>query len=260
MASALGILGSMMQGGGEGVRENARRSIKAQEDLAKEQREDEKYSSRVAEQRSYEDGRYAQQRADKLDDAEAQRKHDIELSKLRNKSSEKSSKSNTLLVNRIKSFESQGSKYLTSIDKIETDSLMSPEQKLAAAAPLYARLDELVENNPGMSEFSPLYGSFHSSAKSFLSQFETPEPVNNSNTQTVSNVDSGFVIPIKRDEGATSNVSPSLNQGESEYLQRSPQFIQRAGGVLNRMRANPAESKPTADLDTLRQSGAVRPF
>lgn len=267
MASALGILGSMMQGGGEGVRENAHRSIADKEKQADEQRADDRLKARTADERTYNEGVYDKTRADKLTDDEAQRKHDIELANIRAKASRSSSRSNTLLTNRVKAFETAGTKYLEAIDKISGDSMMTPEQKVSATAPLYARLDELVENNQDMGELSPLYGSFFSSAKSFLSQFDKPEdqeasvPPAASNTQNQS-----FVIPVKRTSSDTTDVAPSntnqatVSKTESEYLQRSPQFIQQVGGLLERIKAKPGQSNRTVDLETLRQSGNVRPF
>jgi len=244
MASALGILGSMMQGGGEGVRENARRSIENKEKQAQEQRETDTYNARLSEQRDYEEGEYARKRSNQLEDDEAKRKHDIELAKIRNKGNKSSLRSNTLLTNRVKSFELAGNKYLEAIDEISSDPMMTPEQKVAATAPMFARLDELVENNPEMGELSPLYGSFYSSAKSFVRQFENPNPTADP-TATASNVDTGFVIPVKRNDSSTAGTTSSE---------------QPAGGLLHRMKMNPGQSDRTTDLEVLRQSGNVRPF
>ncbi|MGR5294732.1 hypothetical protein ACPV5U_08500 [Vibrio mediterranei] len=217
---SLGVLGGMLKGGGSGIRENARRNLDEKERKRQEQLEDDKYNARIASEREDRDKHYAQVREDAISDREAKEAHDLKLAKLRNKNASQNSKSNTLLANRIKSFEAQGAKYLEGIDKINGDSLMTPEQKLAASAPLFARLDELVENNPGMGELSPLYGSFYSSAKNFISQFEQPTP-ETSPSQTASRSNSEFVIPIKRDSGNAAlteglTASEIVNRANSE--------------------------------------------
>ncbi|MFM2589470.1 hypothetical protein [Vibrio sp. TBV020] len=248
---AVGILGGMLRGGGQGVRENARQSIEDQERLRQEQAEDEKYQTRLADERADRDAHYAKVRADKEADLEAGREHDLALAKLRNQSNKSGNRSNTLLANRVKSFENQGAKYLESIDKISTDSMMTPEQKLSAAAPLYARLDELVENNPDMVELSPLFSSFHSSAKGFLTQFEQPTPEPEPD-QTATNMTDDFVIPVKNDSSTVSNRSTA----ETEYLERSGPL----SGILKSMRLKPSTGQQTADMEQLQLSGNVRPF
>ncbi len=248
-----GILGGMIRGSGQGVRENARQSIEDKERLRQEKVEDEKYQTRLADERTDRDAHYSKVRADQQSDLEAGREHDLELAKLRNQASKNSSRSNTLLANRVKSFESQGAKYLESIDKISVDSMMTPEQKLAAAAPLYARLDELVENNPDMVELSPLFSSFHSSAKGFLSQFEQPIPPD-SQTETVATDD--FVIPVKKTNDTASNSVSNRSSAEAQYLERSGPIR----GILKSMKVSPSTGQKTADMEQLRLSGNVRPF
>lgn len=246
-----GILGGMLRGSGQGVRENARQSIEDKERLRQEQLEEERYQARLADERADRDAHYAKVRADQQSDLEAGREHDLKLAELRNQTSKNSSRSNTLLANRVKSFESQGAKYLESIDKISVDSMMTPEQKLAAAAPFYARLDELVENNPDMVELSPLFSSFHSSAKGFISQFEQPEP-EPSPEQTAGNSAEEFVIPVKK----TSDTASNRSSAESQYLERSGPI----GGILKSMKVSPSTGQKTADMEQLRTSGNVRPF
>lgn len=250
-----GVLASMLRGAGNGTRENARKSIEEEERKQRELREDERYNERLAGERADRDAHYAKVRADQKEDLDASRAHDLELAKLRNKENKSNSRNNMLLANRVKSFETQGAKYLERIDEIATDSMLTEEQKIAAAAPLYARLDELVENNPEMYEFSPLFSSFHSSAKGFISQFAPPEP-NPKQTEAASEKTSTFVPPARVQTEAVK----VTNQHESEYLERSPQFIRDMGGVLNSMKANPGVSERTADLEQLKASGNVRPF
>lgn len=260
-----GILGGMIRGSGQGVRENARQSIEDKERLRQEKVEDEKYQTRLADERSDRDAHYAKVRADQQSDLETGREHELELAKIRNQSSKNSSRSNTLLANRVKSFETYGAKYLEQIDealaRIDEDLLnaklteeQKSEKKIQAIAPLYARLDELVENNPDMAQLSPLFSSFHSSAKGFLSQFEqpTPEPTPD---QTASNTTDDFVVPVKKPDGTISLQSPKPS-AEDEYLQRSGPL----GGILKSMKVNRPTSNRTADLEELKASGGVRPF
>lgn len=250
-----GILGGMLRGSGQGVRENARQSIEDKERLRQEQMEEERYQARLNDERADRDAHYAKVRADQQSDLESGREHDLELAKLRNQASKNSSRSNTLLANRVKSFESQGAKYLETIDKISVDPMMTPEQKLSATAPLYARLDELVENNPDMVELSPLFSSFHSSAKGFISQFEQPDPEPNPE-KTAGNSADDFVIPVKKTNDTASNSVINRSSAEAQYIERSGPI----GGILQSMKVNRPTGNRTADLEELKAYGGVRPF
>lgn len=258
MASGLGILASMLAGGGKGVQDNAQRSMDEKAKLAEEQRKEAGILARMQEQRGYDENKYKQQladqerieseryqrdKADKLAAEEANRKHQINLAKIQ----KEGSRSASLLANNIASFERRGSKYLDSIDKIEGDSDLSPEQKLAATAPLYAGLDELVKNNPSMEEYSPLYGSFHFSAESFMSQHKKPEAVKDSSA----NVNNGYVIPIEQADGSTKDAILSnsdimnLNIGKAQSYTpsfSSDTYQTQARSVLDRVSNQPLKT------------------
>jgi len=168
---ALGVLASMVQGAGQGVRENAQDRIAGAQKAKAQAEEDKRDKAKRAEARDEREAHYAQMRADDRAEREDQQAHERDIAALRGKNGA----SPALLASNVKSFEQLGTRVLAQIDTLSTDALLSPQEKQAAAANLYARLDELVENNPNMAQLSPLYSTFYSSAKGFLTKITPPE-------------------------------------------------------------------------------------
>lgn len=264
MASALGILGSMMAGGGKGVQDNAKRSMDEKAKQAEESRREASILARMQEQRDYEESQYDKKREDQLTDAEANRKHEIDLANMKNQSASSNASKNSQLASRVRGFEDYVKTSFKALDELEKEIAMNSDgptnAQKARMVNIVKRLDDLVENNRELEQYSSVYTPIYNQTKSMLEQL-MPKQV--STPESTVTVDNGFVIPAKRDVSssaiAQSNQS-DMNNSNQSYFDRSPSWMQNLMGSMPSLKTSTGESKPSANMETLRQSGPVRPF
>lgn len=264
MASGLGILASMLAGGGKGVQDNAQRSMDEKAKLAEEQRKEAGILARMQEQRDYEESQYDKKREDQLTDAKANRKHEIDLANMKNQSASSNASKNSQLAGRVRGFEDYVKTSFKALDELEKEIAMNGDgptnAQKARMVNIVKRLDDLVENNRELEQYSSVYAPIYNQTKSMLEQLR---PKQASTPESSAAVDNGAVIPAKQDVGsnsiAQSNQSGMSNQNQA-YFERSPEWMRSLMSGMPNLKAPAGESNSTADIEMMRQSGSVRPF
>lgn len=264
MASGLGILASMLAGGGKGVQDNAQRSMDEKARLAEEQRKEAGVLARMQEQRDYDESQYNKKREDQLTDAEANRKHEIELARMKNQSASTNTSKNAQLSGRVRGFEDYVKTSFKALDELEKEISMSSDgptnAQKARMVNIVKNLDDLVENNRELEQYSSVYTPVYNQTKSMLEQLMSKQA---SAQESSTAVDNGAVIPAKRDVGsnsiAQSNQSDMSDQNQA-YFERSPEWMRSLMSGMPNLKAPAGESNSTVDIETMRQSGTVRPF
>lgn len=186
--SGLGILASLVGGGGNGVSENAKQSIREKAKAAEDQRIADIRAAETAGQRTYADEQYDKQLADQKAATEDQQAFQAEQNRLnRNAAIAKSNSGGTKLSDQTKVFNSQVNDIIGNIEKtLTSSSYLDEDQRKKDLAYSGSQLDELIRNNPQYLMYDPENGIYHNpvasrsfSVLSTLDQMLNPPPPSN---------------------------------------------------------------------------------
>lgn len=259
MASGLGILASMLAGGGKGVQDNAQRSMDEKAKLAEERRKETGILARMQEQRTYDENKYKQQladqerieseryqrdKADKLAADEANRAHEINLASIRGGNS----KEDAIKLARAQSFDKQEKEYSQLFNDIDlairsTTKTSEREALLKRKTQIAREYDTFVKSNADLEGYSSLYPTAYQKSNYLLealmpknktvnagSSPSFKEPNVNTNTSVD---DAGFLDNIRTspdpqlyDPTRQSSLTP-YNAATHQNLQPSPYALHK---------------------------------
>ncbi|GLO63013.1 hypothetical protein MACH09_35210 [Vibrio sp. MACH09] len=254
--SLSGILGALVAGGGKAINENADGVIDERKRQADIDEANATWQTRREEVKADQDELYTKQRADQVSDREDEQAFRLALAKENGKKT-----SGTQMAKLVSDFDANATDIVKQIDKINSDTMATREDKLLMLKPLYARLDDYMSNNSEVLKLSTLGGVLTNIRKQGFDLFADKINIETTPSEKVrEDTETAFISPRRRNNTPMgTSTMDGRDDGQVTSLM-THEYKARTPGILNRMaesfRSPVGQSQKTADYSGL----TVRPF